>query len=148
MSKVPIPEFADEAAWIAWARKAIGVVKASDIRIRNRRHRRHNRVVTASDEVKLQGEPLHEIWWRGRQWAVTEYGVEALDGTYAIEGSRLLEDLPEYSWLEHMSGKRWVDPDDFATAWLVGLLLHGCAARAPAPAALLQLFGKLPPVRR
>jgi hypothetical protein len=43
----------------------------------------------SSEPVKLCGEELHEIWWRGRPWAVTAYGVEALDGCYCIERGRL-----------------------------------------------------------
>jgi hypothetical protein len=31
--------------------------------------------------VACRGEALREIWWRGRQWAVTSYGIECLDGT-------------------------------------------------------------------
>jgi hypothetical protein len=27
-------------------------------------------------EIKVSGEDLHEIWWQGRQWAVTAYGIE------------------------------------------------------------------------
>lgn len=39
-------------------------------------------------------------WWRGRKWAVTEHGIERLDGGYAVAAGRLLEgtgsgDLPE-----------------------------------------------------
>lgn len=66
-----------------------------------------------------------EIWWSGRQWAVTAYGIERLDGTYPIEKTRLFENLPRYSWPEHMGGKTWADNDDFATAWLVAIALHG-----------------------
>lgn len=42
--------------------------------------------------IRVRGEALHPVLWRGKQWAVTEYGVEALDGTYAIEKARLGED--------------------------------------------------------
>ncbi len=31
-------------------------------------------------DVKLRGEPLDEVWWQGRQWAVTAHGLEARDG--------------------------------------------------------------------
>lgn len=80
--------------------------------------------------VACLGEELDEIWWRGRQWAVTSFGVECLDGTYAFEAKRLAEgcskgDSPQASWIVHMAEKSWVDLDDFATAWLVALSLHG-----------------------
>jgi hypothetical protein len=83
--------------------------------------------------VQVRGEPLHEIWWRGRQWVVTAYGVEALDGSYHFEAKRLAEELKDthpYGWPAHMSGKTWVDLDDFATAWLVAFTLHGVRADA------------------
>jgi hypothetical protein len=75
--------------------------------------------------VACRGEALREIWWRGRQWAVTSYGIECLDGTYSFEAKRLAEGLHssgpvEASWCVSMAEKGWVDVDDFATAWLVG----------------------------
>ncbi|SDD93922.1 hypothetical protein [Belnapia rosea] len=75
--------------------------------------------------VRVLGKRLHEVWWRGRQWAVTAYGLECLDGTYPIKGKRLAEDVDRYGWPQHMSGKGWCDPEDFATAWLAALALHG-----------------------
>ena len=45
------------------------------------------------------GEDLGRILWRGRQWAVTEYGLEALDGVYQIEASRLDDEISSWSWL-------------------------------------------------
>ena len=80
----------------------------------------------SSAPVKVRGEALDEIWWRGKQWAVTSYGIECLDGTYFFTADRLLEDLPSgRSWAEHMAEKIWVDVDEFVTAWLVALVLHG-----------------------
>lgn len=79
-------------------------------------------------EAGTVGEPPHAILWRGRQWAVTEYGIEALDGSYPIEAHRLGEDFAEWSWLMQMGEKNWVDLPDFTTAFMVALVLHG---RAP-----------------
>ena len=64
-------------------------------------------------------------------------------GSSAIERERLLE-LPEHSWPEHTAGKIWVDVDEFATAWLIALLLHGYKAKRKD---LLDAFGRLPPRR-
>ena len=75
--------------------------------------------------VKVRGDDLGTEWWRGAQWSVTEHGIERRDGTYFIAKDRLLEDLPGFSWPEHMAGKIWVDIDEFTTAWLVALVLHG-----------------------
>jgi hypothetical protein len=99
--------------------------------------KRRRRYVVAMDTtpVARRGEALHEIWWRGRQWAVTSYGIECLDGTHSFEAKRLAEGLHgsgpvEASWCVHMAESGWVDVDDFATAWLVALSLHG--VRVPA----------------
>lgn len=75
--------------------------------------------------VMVRGENLHAVWWRGRQWAVTAYGIECLDGTYTIEADRLAEAIDVQCWPAHMGNKTWCDPEEFATAWLVALALHG-----------------------
>jgi hypothetical protein len=75
--------------------------------------------------VKLRGEPLDTVWWRGRQWAVTEYGIEKLDGTYVIHACDLRQHLAEWPWTSQICMKTWADHSDFMTAWLVALALHG-----------------------
>ena len=78
--------------------------------------------------VTVRGEALHEVWWQGRQWAVTSYGLERRYGTYFIEAKRLVEQLRgehPYSWTEHVGEKTWADVDDFATAYLVAVAMHG-----------------------
>jgi hypothetical protein len=80
------------------------------------------------DRTVVQGlgqAPL-EIWWRGAQWAVTAFGIECLDGQYHIPKERLLEGIGgDHAWPEHMSEKTWNDNDEFATAWLVAIVMHG-----------------------
>src|SRR3954447_10697722 len=68
--------------------------------------------------VEVSGEALvAPIYWQGRQWAVTAYGVECRDGSYAIEADRLWEeDDGPGGWVMHMSEKTWVDLPDFAEA--------------------------------
>jgi hypothetical protein len=71
------------------------------------------------------------VWWRGRQWAVTAYGLERLDGTYAVEASRLTEGMGpdrDRTFLAHVSRKAWCDTDDLVTAWLVATAMHGVHA--------------------
>lgn len=71
----------------------------------------------ADNEVACRGEPLTEpIYWIGKQWAVTEYGVECRDGTYFIEKARLWEDEESYGWKKHVGEKEWVIYSDFASA--------------------------------
>lgn len=77
------------------------------------------RVIYSADPVEVVGESLHPVLWQGRQWAVTTYGLEARDGTYAIEADRLRE-----GWVDHMREKVWVDVPDFITGFLCALSLH------------------------
>ena len=70
---------------------------------------KHRPIQLDTTPVKVCGEPLHPIWWRGKQWAVTEYGVEALDGTYSFEAKRLTENIENWGWPAHVREKDWVD---------------------------------------
>ncbi|HWZ39230.1 MAG TPA: hypothetical protein VNY08_13110 [Bradyrhizobium sp.] len=71
---------------------------------------------------------LHrDIYWVGRQWAVTGVGVQAVDqrlkGAFDIEVARLWDDdLPQ-----RMRGLAWINIDDFNKA------LEVAHARFPAP---------------
>ena len=73
---------------------------------------------------RVFGEPLHPILWHGRQWAVTTFGIEARDGTYAI--ARTIHDP---YWPTHMAEKEWCDVDDFAEALRIGRGEHAGAPR-------------------
>lgn len=78
--------------------------------------------------VKVCSEAPMGIWWQGKQWAVTEYGVECRDGTYSIPANELTYDLDggtNHGWIEQMLSKGWVDMDDFRTAYFVALSMHG-----------------------
>ena len=73
------------------------------------------------------------IIWKGRQWAVTEYGLETLGEPYlySIEAGRLAEtwDDGTLGLPQHMMEKEWLDVDDFVIAWLLALQLHGKGTR-------------------
>jgi hypothetical protein len=87
-------------------------------------------IIIDDQPVKVQGETLKQIWWQGKQWAVTEYGIECRDGTYAIKAQELTYDLlngTKHGWVEQMLSKGWCDMDDFRTAYFVALSMHGCA---------------------
>ena len=90
---------------------------------------------TISD-VKLIGCPLDFILWQGKQWAVTEYGLEKRDGTYYVQASDMfnMPTLPDKKqkktkqfifvhWFKHLSGKNWCDEDDIDCALQAFLLL-------------------------
>jgi hypothetical protein len=60
---------------------------------------------------------LHrDIYWVGRQWAVTGYGVQACDqkqkGQFDIEGSRLWEAGVQ----ENLRAQKWLNAEDFEKA--------------------------------
>jgi hypothetical protein len=71
----------------------------------------------AGNPVRCRGEPLCEpIYWQGRQWAVTAFGIECRDGCYVIKKSRVWENEDRHGWIMHMAGKNWADLEDFAEA--------------------------------
>jgi hypothetical protein len=53
-------------------------------------------------------------------WAVTKYGVEALQTAYSISKDRLRQNR----WLLHMSEKTWVNMHDFLRAFYDGRHYH------------------------
>jgi hypothetical protein len=60
---------------------------------------------------------LHrDIYWVGKQWAVTGYGIQACNqkqrGKFDIEGSRLWED----GVLESLRAEKWINSEDFDNA--------------------------------
>ena len=65
-------------------------------------------------ENEIYEMALHrDIFWVGKQWAVTGYGMQAVDqkqkSKFDIEASRLWED----DLLECLSEQRWFNADDF-----------------------------------
>ena len=85
-------------------------------------------IVINTTRVKVCGDPLTQIWWQGKQWAVTEYGIECRDGTYPIAAKKLTYDLDngsDHGLIEQMCSKGWVDMNDFSTAYFVALSMHG-----------------------
>jgi hypothetical protein len=91
-------------------------------------------IIHDTTEIEHRGEDLHEIWWQGRQWAVTAYGIECRDGSYPIEAKRLTEEHKQkqpYSWIAHIRDKKcWADIDDFATAYFVACAVPSRASPA------------------
>jgi hypothetical protein len=76
---------------------------------------------------------LHrDIFWVGRQWTVTGYGMQAVDqklkGEFDIETSRLWED----GLLERLQAEKWFNPEDFKKGLAVA------RARYPEPARVAQ----------
>lgn len=114
--------------------KTLNVFSAADLAgkpVPVRKRRGDTPVEYDKSEVVCRGDALSRVFWQGRQWAVTALGIECRDGTYFIAAERLREDMTPANvsagwagWPVHMSGKNWVDMDDFITAWLVAMALH------------------------
>jgi outer membrane biosynthesis protein TonB len=65
-------------------------------------------------EAEIYAMALHrDIFWVGKQWAVTGYGMQAVDqkqkSKFDIEASRLWEE----DLLENLSAQRWFNAEDF-----------------------------------
>jgi hypothetical protein len=77
---------------------------------------------------------LHrDIYWVGRQWAVTGYGVQACDqkqkGKFDIEASRVWED----GLLESLRAEAWLNVEDFDKALAVARKRYPEPPRKAAP---------------
>lgn len=78
---------------------------------------------------------LHrDIYWVGKQWAVTGYGIQACNqkqrGKFDIEGSRLWED----GVLESLRAEKWINNEDFDKALDVARKYYPEPPRKAAPA--------------
>jgi hypothetical protein len=77
---------------------------------------------------------LHrDIYWVGRQWAVTGYGIQACDqkqkGKFDIEASKLWEDGVQ----EGIRALKWLNADDFEKAVSVARKYYPEPPRKAAP---------------
>jgi hypothetical protein len=85
---------------------------------------------------------LHrDIFWVGRQWAVTGYGLQAVDrklkGKFDVEVSRLWEDR----LLESIRGEAWLNIADFEKALAVARKHYPQAPGEPPPEA--RVLGRI-----
>ncbi|MFH6783271.1 MULTISPECIES: hypothetical protein [Methylobacterium] len=74
------------------------------------------------------GEP---VTWQGRQWAVTAYGIEALDGMYHVPFSEIpAADDGSAPWLESLRRRYGTDRNDLDAALKVarGILSDAAAS--------------------
>jgi hypothetical protein len=86
--------------------------------------------------------PLHrDIFWVGRQWAVTGHGMQAVDqkqkSKFDIEISRLWDD----DLLDGLSAERWFNLDDFSQGLAIA------RTRYPEPLHRVKLAPKAEPVK-
>jgi hypothetical protein len=59
--------------------------------------------------------PLHrDIFWIGRQWAVTGSGMQAINQKLGGEFDIPIDRLWDKDLLDHLGQQKWFNPDDFA----------------------------------
>jgi hypothetical protein len=76
-------------------------------------------------DIAVGGEALTKpIIWHRKQWAVTEHGLEARDGTYPISADQLWKDEKLGGWVQHMTLKNSTDSEDFIICLAVARLVH------------------------
>jgi hypothetical protein len=78
---------------------------------------------------------LHrDIFWIGRQWAVTGHGMQLIDqrleGAFDIEANRLWDD----DFIEGMRAKAWLKAEDFEKGLTVARTRHSQPSCAVPPA--------------
>ena len=80
---------------------------------------------------------LHrDIFWIGRQWAVTGHGMQLIDqrleGAFDIEVARLWDD----DLIESLRAKAWLKAEDFDKGLAVARTRHPQSSDAPPPPAV------------
>jgi hypothetical protein len=88
---------------------------------------------------------LHrDIYWVGKQWAVTGHGIQACNqkqkGQFDIESSRLWEDGVQ----DAIRGLNWVNQDDFDKAIAVARKYHPEPPRKAAPPPPIEAAAAVP----
>ncbi len=80
---------------------------------------------------------LHrDIYWIGRQWAVTGFGMQAVNQKHAGEFDIAIENLWDDDPRIVLRGQKWFNPDDFAKGLAVAQARYPRPPNKPAPAPL------------
>lgn len=75
-------------------------------------------------------QPPRKVYWSGRQWCVTDFGLETINpDRYYVEPSQLRRltegaGIPMAEGLRHIGEKTWVDIEDLAAAFAVAVQVH------------------------
>jgi hypothetical protein len=91
--------------------------------------------------------PLHrDIFWVGRQWAVTGYGIQAVNqkrhGDFDIEASRIWDEAS----LESLRAQEWFNSEDFGKGLTVAKARYPQRQQAaPAQEVVPQLIAVVEP---
>ncbi|ACB24610.1 transporter [Methylobacterium radiotolerans] len=88
------------------------------------------------EEVAMSHELTEPVHWQGRQWAVTGYGIEALDGMYHVPFSEIPDaEAGRPEWLDGLWRRYGTDRDDLAAALRVARTVRPGATPAPSKSA-------------
>ena len=81
-----------------------------------------------------------KVYWQGKQWKVTDSGLESENVDYTILKESLGElgthDEETADWLFHMPQKTWVDYPEFVEAYFMALEIHKGTYEMPSLKAL------------
>lgn len=89
-----------------------------------------------------------KVYWTGRQWCVTDHGLETVDPDAYYVGAGQLFTLtdgigePMAERMRHITEKTWVDVEDFAAAFAVALAIHSDKGPALPPGAFLNALAE------
>jgi hypothetical protein len=78
--------------------------------------------------------PLHrDIFWLGRQWAVTGFGMQAINQKHGGEFDIPIERLWDDDLHDAVCGQKWFNPDDFNKGLVVARARYPQSLATPAP---------------
>lgn len=90
----------------------------------------NNRELTLGEHVDRANIARSSIVQIVGQWAITRYGLDFIGPVYQIAKAQLPGQV-DYSWVDHMSEKKWVDLKIFKRAYLAACKYHGVDPRSP-----------------
>jgi hypothetical protein len=89
---------------------------------------------------------LHrDIFWIGRQWAVTGFGMQAINQKHGGEFDIPVERLWDDDLIDILRGQKWFNPDDFNKGLAVARARHPQPQRPVASLPVDRLLQASPP---
>jgi hypothetical protein len=77
---------------------------------------------------------LHrDIFWIGRQWAVTGFGMQAINQKHGGQFDIAIERLWDDDLLDGLRDEKWFNPDDFAKGLAIAQARHPKPPRPASP---------------
>ena len=86
---------------------------------------------------------LHrDIFWIGRHWAVTGFGMQAINQKHGGQFDIAIERLWDDGLLDGLCDQKWFNPDDFAKGLAIAQARHSKPSPRPAPPLPVQTLLK------